>query len=283
MAILPRVRLGPTRHKHLSCRCHPPPDKPAECRARTWNQTRRMNLPVYRAQLLANATVKIVQDLQCVRPALRNQTPLAGRRAAAGHGRRRRRRPAPACAGGECSRCALVPRSGRAMQSQDRAQVFGVVCRQVGSSVQVLLQKVGRGPPTDRRWAFVGGPVQPSDDTGVRLSDTVSMQLFTIVPPSEWCARSLHAPPHLADAALTASRINTTQLYFASSTEPATTVLLVHLRQAPHCVFSSDVPPNFQLQSFAITTNPSKPITYHVVTVPTGNDSWPSARDAHDR
>lgn len=53
------------------------------------------------------------------------------------------------------------------MQS-DRAQVFAVVCRQAGASVQVLLQKVGRGPPTDRKWAFVGGPVQHGDDAGVR-------------------------------------------------------------------------------------------------------------------
>lgn len=87
------------------------------------------------------------------------------------------------CEAGAAARTCSTHRP-RAMQSQDRAQVFGVVCRQLGSSVQVLLQKVGRGPPTDRKWAFVGGPVQPGDDTGVRLSDALSTQLSAIVPPS---------------------------------------------------------------------------------------------------
>lgn len=52
----------------------------------------------------------------------------------------------------------------------DRPQVFAVVCRQYGTSVQVLLQKVGRGPPTEKRWAFIGGPVHPGDDAGVRFT-----------------------------------------------------------------------------------------------------------------
>lgn len=119
------------------------------------------------------------------------------------------------CEAGAAARTCSTHRP-RAMQSQDRAQVFGVVCRQLGSSVQVLLQKVGRGPPTDRKWAFVGGPVQPGDDTGVRLSDALSTQLFVIVPPSTSAHVSLHTLPHLADTVLTTSRTNTTQLSFAS-------------------------------------------------------------------
>ena len=54
------------------------------------------------------------------------------------------------------------------MQDPDRTQVFAVVCRQAGSSVQVLLHKVGRGPPTEKRWAFIGGTPQPGEDGGVR-------------------------------------------------------------------------------------------------------------------